>query len=403
MPIFKREAPDSPRHCAEQRRPTRNRGLLFAIAVVIAVTLLRLELLSALGMRAAFLLFYPAVMVAALYGGLQPGLLATFLSAAVADYFWLEPAYSLRAADPVDWLSLAIFVGNGLLISWIAEKVHRSNLLQQQTEASHRAELERLVAERTAELTNEIAERKRTEAALLEREQRLEGFLDNSAVFAWLKDEDGRYQFLSQSFVRSFGDQFKNYAGKTDYDLWPQAIADQFLENDRVVIAAGRSLEAVESASIQEGKVIWCHVNRFSYRDAFGRLFVGGLAVDISARIQAEETLRDSEERYRVLHEGLRDAFAKVDMDGRFTEFNAVFHEMLGYEPDELRKLTYQDLTPERWRAFEDDIVQTQILPRGFSDVYEKEYRRKDGSVAPIELRTILLRLCASFDGRTER
>ena len=65
---------------------------------------------------------------------------------------------------------------------------------------------------------------------------------------------------------------------------------------------------------------------------------------------------------------------------------------MLGYAPDELRTLTYKDLTPERWRAFEENIVRTQILPRGFSDLYEKEYIRKDGSVFPVELRCLLMR-----------
>jgi len=63
-----------------------------AIAIVLAATLLRLILLPAPGMRVAFVTFYPAVMLAALYGGLRAGLLATFLSAAIADYFWIEPA-----------------------------------------------------------------------------------------------------------------------------------------------------------------------------------------------------------------------------------------------------------------------------------------------------------------------
>ena len=65
---------------------------------------------------------------------------------------------------------------------------------------------------------------------------------------------------------------------------------------------------------------------------------------------------------------------------------------MLGYEAAELKALTYQDLTPANWREFEQRIVTEQILTRGFSDVYEKEYRRKDGTVFPVELHTTLLR-----------
>ncbi|MDS4040620.1 MAG: PAS domain S-box protein, partial [Candidatus Competibacter sp.] len=117
---------------------------------------------------------------------------------------------------------------------------------------------------------------------------------------------------------------------------------------------------------------------------------------DISVRIQAEQALRESEAKYRRLHESMRDAFVSVDMTGVLLEFNSAYQAMLGYSEEELRQLTYQDLTPEKWHAFEAKIVEKQVLERGYSDVYEKEYRRKDGSIFPVELRTILLRDAAN-------
>jgi len=54
--------------------------------------------------------------------------------------------------------------------------------------------------------------------------------------------------------------------------------------------------------------------------------------------------------------------------------------------------MTYRDLTPPRWHAMEEQIVQEQVLPQGRSAVYEKEYRHKDGSVFPVELRSFLIR-----------
>lgn len=110
------------------------------------------------------------------------------------------------------------------------------------------------------------------------------------------------------------------------------------------------------------------------------------------ARKHADHELHASERRYRTLHESMREAFVSVEMTGRLQEFNAVFKRMLGYSDEELRRLTYPDLTPERWHTMEAGIIRDQVLARGYSDVYEKEYRRKDQTVFPVELRTFLIR-----------
>jgi two-component system, cell cycle sensor histidine kinase and response regulator CckA len=113
---------------------------------------------------------------------------------------------------------------------------------------------------------------------------------------------------------------------------------------------------------------------------------------NITARKLAEEALQASESKYRRLHETIWDAVGIVDMSGRIQETNQAFQTMIGYSEDELLQLTYEDLTPEKWHTFESDIVKNQVLVRGYSDIYFKEYRKKDGTVFPIELRTFLLR-----------
>ena len=98
-----------------------------------------------------------------------------------------------------------------------------------------------------------------------------------------------------------------------------------------------------------------------------------------------------SEERFRKLHESMIDAFVEVDMQGRILSCNSTYMKMLGYNSDELSCLTYKDLTPEKWHSIEMDIIENQILKNGYSEIYEKEYRRKDGIIFPVELRTSLL------------
>ena len=104
----------------------------------------------------------------------------------------------------------------------------------------------------------------------------------------------------------------------------------------------------------------------------------------------------DCENRFRALLDGMVEGYVRVTMDGRIVETNAAYRAMLGYDEAELRSLTYLDVTPECWHAMEQRIVEKQILGRHYSEAYEKEYRRKDGTVFPVELRTYL----ALEDGR---
>ena len=68
-----------------------------------------------LGTYNAFLTFYPAVFLAALYGGLGPGLLATGLSMLPAAYFWTPWSGFLALTHPAEWLSLVIFAMSGVM------------------------------------------------------------------------------------------------------------------------------------------------------------------------------------------------------------------------------------------------------------------------------------------------
>jgi PAS domain S-box-containing protein len=113
---------------------------------------------------------------------------------------------------------------------------------------------------------------------------------------------------------------------------------------------------------------------------------------DITLRQQTQGVLEQSERKFRRLYESMMDAFVVVDLAGRIQESSSMYQEMLGYSEAELRELTYMDLTPERWHTSEAGIIQNHVLRSGYSEVYEKEYRKKDGTVFPVELRTYLMR-----------
>jgi PAS domain S-box-containing protein len=107
---------------------------------------------------------------------------------------------------------------------------------------------------------------------------------------------------------------------------------------------------------------------------------------------KTEDALRLSEIRYRKLHESMRDGFVFVNMEGTIKDCNDSYQQMLGYTKDDLLKRSYTEITPEKWKDVESKIITEQIIPNGYSEVYEKEYIKKDGTIVPAELRTILVK-----------
>ena len=168
---------------------------------------------------------------------------------------------------------------------------------KQAEEARRRAhdEMEQRVVERTAELARlnellqaEINARSRMEEALRERAALTGAFLDNSATVAWMKDVEGRYVYISPNYERRFGVRLDDWRGKTDFELWPREVAEQFRGNDQAVLKQNTVIELVEEASTVDGSRSWWLSHKFPYQDASGKQHVGGLAVEITERSQEE-------------------------------------------------------------------------------------------------------------------
>jgi len=152
-----------------------------------------------------------------------------------------------------------------------------------------------------------------TSGELRARQQRLSAFLEHSTVIGFLKDAEGRYEYLSPTFERRYKVRQADWIGKTDFELWPEPIARHFTDADRAVLATGGHVEVVENAPDPGGADAWWLTNKFAFRDVMGRIHVGGLAVDITARKQAEEALAASEERRKLGAAVAGLALAEVD------------------------------------------------------------------------------------------
>jgi PAS domain-containing protein len=184
-------------------------GYLIAVLGTAAVALLRLAFANDLGGAAAAIPFVVPVVLAAWCGGLWPGLVATALGAVALDYLYLPPHYSLLIEGPGEAVAFGLFLVIGATLSAGSESLHRA--------------------------------RRRTllaEAAKWESEDRFRAFVDHSPSRAWLKDEDGRYAFVSRSVLTAYRLAQANILGRTDHDVFPAPLADRYRQGDRDVLAA---------------------------------------------------------------------------------------------------------------------------------------------------------------------
>jgi formate hydrogenlyase transcriptional activator len=103
--------------------------------------------------------------------------------------------------------------------------------------------------------------------------------------------------------------------------------------------------------------------------------------IDITERKQAEAALRKSEERWRSVYENSAIGVALTDLNGRFLAVNRAYEKMLGYTEDELRKLTFLEITEEDYRDDNWQLINELLEGKRQQFQIEKQYRRKDGTL----------------------
>ncbi|MCK9375693.1 MAG: PAS domain-containing protein [Syntrophobacterales bacterium] len=175
------------------------------------------------------------------------------------------------------------------------------------------------------ELAREMQERQQAQEALRESEERFRAFMDNSPTIAWAKDEASRYVYLSKTYENRFGVRLADWRGKTDFELWPQEIAEKFRKNDQAVLAGGQAINAIEETINPDGSHCYWWNFKFPFFDAAGVRYVGGIGVDITERQQAQAEI----ERLASFPRLNPNPVLEVDFDGSITYSNPATLEVL--------------------------------------------------------------------------
>lgn len=294
---------DSLGHSPSRTRP--RYPYVAAFVLTISAAALRMVFLQALGGELSFLVFYPAVALAALYGGLRPGLLAAVLSLLLADWLWMMPPGSFTVASPADLLAMGVFFLGCVLIAWTAEAMHRAQTRALEAEAEARVAVER---ERAAQAVR---------ASL----DRLALGVDVSGIaLADIDYERGAIR-LSAEASRLFG------LGEQAETFPRLAVHERFHPGDREelerrIVGAldptGSGWLAMDHRVLRpDGQVRWVSVRKrvsFDRSGPVARPVSAMLAAqDVTERRHAEQALAEQADRLRAQAAQLREADRRKD------------------------------------------------------------------------------------------
>ena len=271
--------------------------------------LFRYAVQDSLGLKVPFLQFFPAVMLAAWFGGLGPGILVTALSTVASMYFLLPPS-GMAVSDSADQLSLGIFVVTDVVISWLNHQLHQAQNEQRGTLAIGSA--------RTAEL---------------------EAVLDTTLDGIIVINAKGTINAFNRGAQEMFGYPASEVIGRNLSLPMPSPHHedhDKYLERylttgDAKIIGIGRQVMGRR----RNGTAFPLHLAVGEMQINGERKFTGMLH-DLTKRVDLANQLQASEGRSRTIIETATDGIIVIDAHGRIETFNPAAERLFGYATAEV-------------------------------------------------------------------
>ena len=233
-------------------------------------------------------------------------------------------------------------------------------------------------------ITREVTERRKTEEALRQSEEKHRDLFENAMDVILTLDLKGSITAVNNSVLR-FGYKKEDLVGKNLLDFvskeyWPAVMRDfskvargEPAKNEtELVVPAGKILvEYHAGAIVKENNVAGVQIN----------------IRDVTERKKSEELLRESEERFRGLFESIQDPVGIfVGREGRLIDYNTAFKKSSGYTDEELKGKAFLDFVHPDDHAMVLEKYQTKYSEEELPLAYEIRGMNKKGESIPLEL-----------------
>jgi len=233
-------------------------------------------------------------------------------------------------------------------------------------------------------ISTDISERKQSERLLQENEERFRLLMDSIPAYISYVDCDERYCWVNRLYEQWYQRPRNEIIGRTVRELQSEANYQEIRGSIQRVLQ-GEIVHyemTLKSADNQPRTFDNRYVPHFAPEGKVAGFYV--LVFDVTEERQAQNSLRESEKRYRKLFESCADGIFVLDAKGQICSANPAGARMHGYSVEELLNRNIRDLDGPN-----DALLVSERLERlrtGESLTFEVEHVRKDGSRFPVEV-----------------
>lgn len=206
----------------------------------------------------------------------------------------------------------------------------------------------------------DITDRVASEQALHQSEDRFRRFMNNAPAVAWIKDGEHRIRYANSAFEKMFHTSADELMGQKDQAYLPADVAETVQANDRRVMESRKAIQLIEHVPDADQHMKHWLVTKFPLPNPDGTMSVGGMAFEITDRINAEAALKQSEERLKLTVEASRDAVWDVDLHTERVWCNDTHQRMFGsgnrgdsWSWDWWKERIHPDDVDETWASFD--------------------------------------------------
>lgn len=243
----------------------------------------------------------------------------------------------------------------------------------------------------------DITDQKRSVAALRASEALYHSLVENLPLSIFRKDLNGRLTFVNQRFCQLIEKPASELIDQFAGDFYNSTISDKYSADDRWVIETGKTLETIENHPIPSGEILKVQIIKTPLRNADSNIVgIQGIFWDITDRIQAEQALRESEEKYRNVVEMAHDGICIVQR-GTIQYVNAQLATLCGYTPEEILHNSYDIYVHPDEKANSNSRYLRHISGDEPTQQYETSLIHRNDYPIPVEINAGLI----SYNGNS--